>query len=798
MKIRFGRLLLFSFLLIAGLLIYFWRPVALGILEFGLKRAAARVGVTLSYDALNWSEGELSMQEGWITKGSMQFHLPKVSYRPLFLWKERKWGGALVVSQAHLLLGEEPIEPLLSCKGAPPFALDLLDLQVEVDEGNRLILRKEAGEVHLALDVHSLKAIGGVFRLCGSRAFEQIDGRGKGEARLHVHEDSGELHLQWQGTLHLPRGLELSGALDAEGVFDAEQIVASYEAKGMTLKGHQFTLAADRVEKEGGYYKIDRKSGKHSARIALKNGVYTQHNLGFCLTECTGDFLFEEKRVVSSWCQSRYKEVLFEGALEIAIQEKGRAEVVLRKQALWKGFKEPFELRCALQTPTRCTLLCRGETVQCGFSKEGGATCFTLKGARFFAKGKREGERLFIEQLTMPEGEASADLLLGPESIECRELSLALPHLGRFGLSGSYDLKRHGLEASIHTFESILTKGCALPWKLKMSDLDAREGHLVMEDLEVAFRLLGKQLSLQRIEGRAFGLDLCLLGQERAQMHCLKGKIQLHEAMGFLGPGLQWKGELHCPKGRWNELKIQGELVGRECLLGDLRVEEIRAELTYEKGRCVLRNLFLKDRAGLCTAETAYLVYKEGGWEIDLPKCVVTDLRLGRLRSEPLKQEKGRSYPALRVTSCVVEGLKGRFGDKESFEGRGHLIFSNAVNRGFVSHLLRIPKEITGRVGLDLSLLVPERGEIHYSIEGGKVYLHKLKNVFSEGKRSRFYLAKGGPSYIDFEGNLHLNVKMKQYNLLMKLAEFFTMTVRGTVEKPSYMFTNHFSGEERD
>lgn len=62
-----------------------------------------------------------------------------------------------------------------------------------------------------------------------------------------------------------------------------------------------------------------------------------------------------------------------------------------------------------------------------------------------------------------------------------------------------------------------------------------------------------------------------------------------------------------------------------------------------------------------------------------------------------------------------------------------------------------------------------------------------LKDVYSKGKMSKFYLPNNSlPSYIDFDGNLHMQVRMKQYNLIFKLAELFTVTVQGTVKKPTY------------
>jgi hypothetical protein len=92
--------------------------------------------------------------------------------------------------------------------------------------------------------------------------------------------------------------------------------------------------------------------------------------------------------------------------------------------------------------------------------------------------------------------------------------------------------------------------------------------------------------------------------------------------------------------------------------------------------------------------------------------------------------------------------------------------------------------------------LIPVRGTIEYEIREGKVYFKEFKEMYSDGKRSRFYLAEGSEAFVDFEGNLNMKVKMKQYNLLMKLAEFFTISVKGTLLHPSYTFSNHTDDED--
>ena len=91
-------------------------------------------------------------------------------------------------------------------------------------------------------------------------------------------------------------------------------------------------------------------------------------------------------------------------------------------------------------------------------------------------------------------------------------------------------------------------------------------------------------------------------------------------------------------------------------------------------------------------------------------------------------------------------------------------------------------------LGLDPGLFTPVQGEVDLELHGDKFYVTELKNVFSEGGRSEFYLApEPEGSYVDLEGNVRVDLKMRQ-NVVLKLTEPLTLTIRGTLEKPRYSF----------
>jgi len=121
------------------------------------------------------------------------------------------------------------------------------------------------------------------------------------------------------------------------------------------------------------------------------------------------------------------------------------------------------------------------------------------------------------------------------------------------------------------------------------------------------------------------------------------------------------------------------------------------------------------------------------------------------------------------------------------------------VRKNVFHPLFAIPGEIILRLGLDPNVLNPVTGTIYFNLQGDKFYMTKFKDVYSEGRGSKFYLAGGpNPSWMDFEGNLSMQVRMKQYNLIFKIAELFTVSVEGNIKKPRYNLQKQSKGSRRE
>ena len=136
------------------------------------------------------------------------------------------------------------------------------------------------------------------------------------------------------------------------------------------------------------------------------------------------------------------------------------------------------------------------------------------------------------------------------------------------------------------------------------------------------------------------------------------------------------------------------------------------------------------------------------------------------------------------IQNFILSEIKGCLGDKSSLEGSGRLTFDNQYKKE--SSFLDVPLEMIKKIGLDPGLLTPIHGELQMELRGDKFYLVALENSFSEGGRAEFYLwPEHELSYIDLEGKVNINLKMHQ-DVLLKIIEPFTLTIRGTLEKPRY------------
>lgn len=234
---------------------------------------------------------------------------------------------------------------------------------------------------------------------------------------------------------------------------------------------------------------------------------------------------------------------------------------------------------------------------------------------------------------------------------------------------------------------------------------------------------------------------------------------------------------------------FQGEISSQDFSLKGFQFEKMKAQVRFNPPDLNIENWVIQDKAlqfhcPLCHIQRDRL--SQNAW-VSIPSIEIKDLKLNLLKEI---EETQNAYPKFRLLNwekVIFQDIQGNFSDKSSWDGKGWAHFVNPQKKNIFTPLFAIPSEIILRLGLDPHVLNPVTGTIEFQIMGDRVYLTKLKDVYSEGRGSKFYLADtGNPSWIDFDGNLSINIRMNQYNLIFKIAELFTVTLEGNINKPIY------------
>lgn len=333
---------------------------------------------------------------------------------------------------------------------------------------------------------------------------------------------------------------------------------------------------------------------------------------------------------------------------------------------------------------------------------------------------------------------------------------------------------------------------------------DGNEPPLVLYwELDAAHKLL-----VNRVEGAIAGLEIHLAksaNSPAASQTLLLGHVKLFDVKKLMqvlppeyaalitraeiGNGYELKGQFFLSKEDWTELSFQGTLLGNHFRLFGYDLDQLWANLSFNSKQILFHNLHIFDPAGrVLVPEGRFYKDVKGEWKFHLPAIQFQEVKPSKL-SEANKP--ATTYKHLVIKKAELKEVCGYLSNPASYVGTGSFSFENMAKKNFLEEtLLAIPNELIGRIGLNPNVLIPAMGTVQFSMKDGRFYLSKLVDVYSEGKRSRFYLSKNGfPSYSDFDGNLNLYVRMKQYNLLFKLAELCEVHVKGSLEKPNYSLT---------
>ena len=251
-----------------------------------------------------------------------------------------------------------------------------------------------------------------------------------------------------------------------------------------------------------------------------------------------------------------------------------------------------------------------------------------------------------------------------------------------------------------------------------------------------------------------------------------------------LGKGYKLQGEFELGKNKEPDIRFFGMLTGKNVELKGLKFDQLSSQLILEPTSCQFLNCTLSDLAGtMHMANLRMDKLANGTWEMQVPQLSIHELRPSVLQTvnEPRPLRK-----PLVVRQFYLRNIKGTLGDSTSFTADGELNFINPQKKHTQNVLFAIPSQILTQIGLNLSALTPVSGTIHFDLNKGQFMLRKFKDVYSEGKLSKFYLPTSGiPSTIDLDGNVNVQARFKT-TLLLKLFEMFTITVKGNITDPKY------------
>ncbi|MGE0832891.1 MAG: hypothetical protein AB7N99_09625 [Simkaniaceae bacterium] len=304
---------------------------------------------------------------------------------------------------------------------------------------------------------------------------------------------------------------------------------------------------------------------------------------------------------------------------------------------------------------------------------------------------------------------------------------------------------------------------------------------------------------IRNIEGQVCGLDFdfhhnpresfldraVLSGQLKVNVptfvKLLPKEVQEAVQTFEIGKGYELSGDLTLSKLNFEDSHFIGYLKGKNFQLMGSVMGTLLSEIAIHPHNIELTKFNVSDASGIFKMESIRIEQMpDARWHLVIPELAIQDFRPSLLKK--IGKYPGRIKP-LTIRELYFRNIRGYLGEAKSFTGKGELNFINTFKRDY--NLLDIPFEILGRLGLDMGLLVPVRGDLNFIMVDGRIYLTELKGSYSEGKRSQFFISPSQPSYVDFDGNLNINIKMKQY-VLLKITEPFTLSIAGTFENPKY------------
>ncbi len=325
--------------------------------------------------------------------------------------------------------------------------------------------------------------------------------------------------------------------------------------------------------------------------------------------------------------------------------------------------------------------------------------------------------------------------------------------------------------------------------------------HMKPEGIQAEFRSSGGALFWESVQGSACGIDIQLNKVTSSQISnatVLRGNVNIDGSRldAFfpkemkekfknlrLGKGYEFQGDLLL----WNDSKkgfqLNGQLLGRQFELLGYQFDRLGAMIEASPESIHISKLGIDDEAGCFQIKKVSIDHNTSNqkWSFHIPLLQIKDLQPSLMKKIG---SRDATVKPLVIRNLSLNEIRGDLNDPRGWIGEGHLNFTNAFKKE--STLFETPIEMIKNFGIDLGLLTPIQGEIDIELRGDKFYLVNMKNSFSDRKRAQFFLSPADQTaFIDLNGNIHIDIKMRQ-DVVLKLTEALTLTVRGTLDKPRY------------
>lgn len=252
-----------------------------------------------------------------------------------------------------------------------------------------------------------------------------------------------------------------------------------------------------------------------------------------------------------------------------------------------------------------------------------------------------------------------------------------------------------------------------------------------------------------------------------------------------LGKGYNFQGRLtHAPGDLSKVISLKGDVSGEQFQFLGKSFDAFSAKLDFSSEKGKILGVKLEDEVVNLSIKNIDFAFnpKIKSWDITSPLVYVKDFA-------PTLLLKGGKERGLEIKNLSIYELSGALNNIDSFEAKGALYFSSLEKKQF--SFWDIPLGLMKDWGLDPGILTPVTGEADFVLKRGCFYFTALRNVYSEGKRSQFYLAEPNEdAYLSLDGNWHVDLAMKQ-NVVWKMTEDLVLSIRGTVEKPKYSFKSN-------